>query len=348
MTNLKILKATISAVALSVIISESVRAESVLGSGICGENAETGTKCEWKVVDLGNNKKELQITSSDGGNVSMDDFNARWGVNILNTNVPWRNYQSSLTSVKVGRGITSIGNGAFVYASNCSNIDLTGANDLIHIGRGPFRMSAIQNVTVPASVKTVGDGFISDMSVLQSLTFLGDIPDFGGTAIWGDDLTRANIKIYYDKNSATASEKLEAWINATKQQYSFRSTLIECLPQSDGSKDLFDDEGKMLKRIDTNGNLVQTYGYNENGLLNAIYDPDGNILRSYGYNSKGQLSTIYDENGNELEKYTYDAGGNLVSAYQNGKAVYLRKRYTIPEADAATQGKGPFRLDITW
>jgi len=59
-------------------------------------------------------------------------------------------------------------------------------------------------------------------------------------------------------------------------------------------------------------------------------------------------ANTYDSEGNVTGSYTYDAGGNLVSAYQNGKAVYLRKRYTIPEADAATQGKGPFRLDITW
>ena len=97
-------------------------------------------------------------------------------------------------------------------------------------------------------------------------------------------------------------------------------------------------------------NLDRTKEYDSNDNVIANYDSRGNKTESYNYSAGGQLlsANTYDSEGNVTGSYTYDAGGNLVSAYQNGKAVYLRKRYTIPEADAATQGKGPFRLDITW
>ena len=91
-------------------------------------------------------------------------------------------------------------------------------------------------------------------------------------------------------------------------------------------------------------------GNDEKGNIIEEWGPNGKTTYSYTYGKAGNVlsANAYDSEGNVTGSYTYDAGGNLVSAYQNGKAVYLRKRYTIPEADAATQGKGPFRLDITW
>ena len=108
------------------------------------------------------------------------------------------------------------------------------------------------------------------------------------------------------------------------------------------------DKSAELKHLDTDGNYTVKDGNNN---VTGVYYQDGKMGK-YKYNAGGQLlsANTYDAEGNVVGSYnyTYDAGGNLVSAYKNGKAVYLRKRYTIPEADAATQGKGPFRLDITW
>ena len=109
-------------------------------------------------------------------------------------------------------------------------------------------------------------------------------------------------------------------------------------PDGNGNWEEWSDNGKAIYADSTKAKLLETYGF------------DGKQTASYNYSAGGLLlsANTYDSEGNINGSYTYDAGGNLVSAYQNGKAVYLRKRYTIPEADAATQGKGPFRLDITW
>ena len=105
-------------------------------------------------------------------------------------------------------------------------------------------------------------------------------------------------------------------------------------------------EGENIKTY--NFDLSEEYDSSNNVI--AKYNSKGALTESYNYSVGGKLlsASTYDSEGNVTGSYTYDAGGNLVSAYQNGKAIYLRKRYTIPEADAATQGKGPFRLDITW
>jgi len=106
------------------------------------------------------------------------------------------------------------------------------------------------------------------------------------------------------------------------------------------SREGYYDRPQELNHIDTDGNYTSKDGNNN---ITGVYHQDGKVEK-YKYNSAGNVisSETYDKNGNQTGSYTYDAGGNLVSAYQNGKAVYLRKRYTIPEADAATQGKGPF------
>ena len=116
------------------------------------------------------------------------------------------------------------------------------------------------------------------------------------------------------------------------------------------------DFGKILD-YDLQGNLKGAYNdileymaqrfIKNDGLSFDLRDSDGNF---YEKDSHGNITDAYYQNGTKSPhmNYTYDAGGNVIKAYQNGKEVYSRKRYTIPEADAATQGKGPFRLDITW
>ena len=304
---------------LSVFICKSSFADSVLGSGTCGENAEAGTKCEWQVVDLGDGKKELQIYGSG----PMDNYNASWDKPITSSNVPWRNYQSSITSISISGDVTSIGDKAFTHAANCTSIDLTQATHLTHIGRKPFGQSGIQNVTIPATVKTAGDLLFSDMRWLQSVTFQGDIPDFDGLIIGSGDQAPFNFKMYYNNDFTDSSDKLKDWINETKKLYSINPSLIACIPHADGSKDLFDARGKLLKRIDESGNIVQTYAYNE----------------------KGQLISILDSDGNKIESYKYDFGGNLIAVYKNGERIFGKRIYTVDEAIAAThQNKNTFSI----
>ncbi len=321
---------------LSVFICKSSFADSVLGSGTCGENAEAGTKCEWKVVDLGGGKKELQISGSG----PMDNYNASWDKPITSSNVPWRNYQSSITSISISGDITSIGNNAFIHAANCSLIDMTQTKNLTYIGDNPFELSGIRNVTVPATVTDIGAWFLSDMDYLQSVTFQGNIPNIGHTMFW--NRTPHNVQIYYNSESEDAKNKLKTAIN---NYLGNNPSLIACIPHADGSKDLFDAQGKLLKRIDESGNLVQTYAYNEKGQLSAIYDANGNTLESYGYNSSGQLISIFDADGNKIESYKYDFGGNLIAVYKNGERVFAKRIYTVDEAIAAThQNKNTFSI----
>ena len=122
---------------------------------------------------------------------------------------------------------------------------------------------------------------------------------------------------------------------------------------------IYSKGGKILS-YDAQGNLNGAYGdlvdyiaqrmqilRGGNYVNIDLRDSDGNY---YEKDSHGNITDAYFQNGTKSPhmSYKYDAGGNIVEKFENGKAVYQRKRYTIPEADAATQGKGPFTVTITW
>ena len=115
-----------------------------------------------------------------------------------------------------------------------------------------------------------------------------------------------------------------------------------------------------------NRSSIPTTHYEPNGENIIIYNTDGSIEGIYkDYNSmksgnRVDIHMLVDESGKIIAKLTGD--GNVINSYvhnpngsigtydANGKLTGMQKRgpFTIPEADAATQGKGPFRLDITW
>ena len=95
-----------------------------------------------------------------------------------------------------------------------------------------------------------------------------------------------------------------------------------------------------------------SFSYDQKGNLAAKRNRAGDLVEAYTYSNSGNLTGIkkYDAEGNVIgsEDYKYDAGGNLVSAYRNGKALYLRKIYTIPEAEAATKDGPVNTVTFTW
>ncbi len=75
----------------------------------------------------------------------------------------------------------------------------------------------------------------------------------------------------------------------------------------------YDNAGEILtetQNITGLGSKTVTYGYNTDGLANALTYPDGTVL-SYGLNNRNDVTSI-TQGGNSVVSYTYDANENKI------------------------------------
>ena len=87
---------------------------------------------------------------------------------------------SSLTSITIPNSVTSIGNGAF---HDCSSLEsVTIPNSVTSIGNGAFQNSGITSVTIPNSVTSIGGEAFAFCSNLASATIPNSVTSIGGGA----------------------------------------------------------------------------------------------------------------------------------------------------------------------
>lgn len=124
---------------------------SVTGSGKCGE------KCYWELLDDGT----LTVT----GIGEMYKFR-------MPDNVPWHQFRTSITSVRIGKGVTSIGDNSFYDCHNLEYIAISGS--VQRLGNVAFKNCVgLTEINIPDSVTAIGNGAFNGCSGLAEL----DIPD---------------------------------------------------------------------------------------------------------------------------------------------------------------------------
>lgn len=95
---------------------------------------------------------------------------------------PWKDY--SVGWVIVDEGINSIGQFAFYRLQDLSNVTLPGT--LTSIGSDAFKMcNNLKEITIPGLVKyTNGGAGLLDCQSLETVTFLGDMPEGADNIVW--------------------------------------------------------------------------------------------------------------------------------------------------------------------
>ena len=121
-------------------------------SGMCGDNVS------WSYADG-------VLTLSGTG--ATYDF-ASYGENDILKFPGWRDYRSSITSIVVESGVTSLGLNIFSYCSNATTVYLP--ETVVTLGEAMFySCSKIESITIPSKVTVIPEGCFYGCSGIQTM-----------------------------------------------------------------------------------------------------------------------------------------------------------------------------------
>ena len=104
--------------------------------------------------------------------------------NYTSDSMPWYSYSSSITTVIIEDGVTSIGNWAFRPCSSLTSVTIP--NSVTSIGEGAFcYCSSLTSITIPNSVTSIGESAFYNCSSLTSVTIPNSVTSIGHSAFYG-------------------------------------------------------------------------------------------------------------------------------------------------------------------
>ena len=124
-------------------------------SGTCGENVT------WSLDDNGT------LTISGTGEMEAYDWNTR----------PWYSYSSSIESVVIENGITSIPKYAFAYLGNLKSASIP--SSVTTIGDSAFESCGLTSVSIPNGVTAIGDHMFANCYSLETVSIPGSVKTIG-------------------------------------------------------------------------------------------------------------------------------------------------------------------------
>ena len=151
-------------------IDESRVKEPVIASGTCGDNLTWELSCN------------SVLTISGTGAMADYEYSI----------VPWYDYRSSIKSIVIDDGVTSIGDYAFGSCSSLTSVTIP--NSVTSIGEDAFwACSKLTSVTIPNSVTSIGNSAFSRCSKLTSITIPNSVTSIGNNTFSSCSFTSITI-----------------------------------------------------------------------------------------------------------------------------------------------------------
>ena len=197
-----ILFAVLAIAALTVVSANVTKVSAATYSGSCGNNVN---------YNLDTSTGTLTIS----GNGSMHNYSCKYysGITIQLTTAPWGQYFSSIKTVTINNGVTSIGEYAFY---NCIELkSITIPDSVTSIGRSAFSgCKGLSSITIPDSVTSIGDGAFSGCEGLTRITIGNSVTSIGSDAFYNctgltsitipDSVTSIGDKAFYNCTGLTS------------------------------------------------------------------------------------------------------------------------------------------------
>ena len=171
-------------------------------------------------------ERQTVVTYTDGTTLEFDiegELTSSSITNILN-----------VATVKMGNGVTSIGNDVFYFCSGLKSVTIP--DSVTSIGEGAFEYCGrLTNVTIGNTVTNIGDSAFSDCESLTSVTIGNGVTNIGNSAFeYCSRLTNATFigktieEVHGMSNYPwgisnpsiikTANEATQEWVEETKQE----------------------------------------------------------------------------------------------------------------------------------
>ncbi|HCU59157.1 MAG TPA: hypothetical protein DIC64_04160 [Alphaproteobacteria bacterium] len=209
---------------------------------------DCGKECSWSISDDG--------TLTILGKGDMKNWSA--------SQTPWAAYASKVNSIKVGEGITSIGNWAF-FVFHASEISLP--NTLTSIGASAITwMDNLKELHLPDSLLYVGNGAFYGLTELENIVIPDSVISIGADAFGRD----------YKLKSITIGDKTILEGDPFKDPTDDRvytggqaqgGTVVFCTGQISQCKDNFGDYRDKVQEANKKTINGVTYVYDKNGNL---------------------------------------------------------------------------------
>ena len=261
-------------------------------SGTCGANLT------WVLDDNG--------TLTISGTGDIPDYSVSY--------VPWYSRRSSIKTVIIENGVTSIGDYAFRYCASITSITISSSVTSI----GPYALSnctSLTSITIPVGLISIGDSAFSACRSLTSIIVDNNNPCY--SSIDGN---------LYNKNKTVL---IQYAIGKTSTNFEIPNSVTSI------SNNAFYDCSSLENIIipDSVTRIDDFAFYNCSSLTNIIIPSSVTCIGKYAFNDCGSLTSIIVDNSNpkysSLDGNLYSKDKTVLIQYASGKT---RADFEIPNS----------------
>ncbi|MBR1915691.1 MAG: leucine-rich repeat domain-containing protein [Alphaproteobacteria bacterium] len=319
-------------VLVSAIITATITRAEIFGGNDCGEN------CSWSL----DTQTGVLTISGEG---AMTDYYWR--------SAPWYSKRSSIDSVQISEGITSIGQCAFDGSTNLSSVSIP--SSVTSIGNYAFIYNNLTSVDIPNTVTSIGhQAFMGND--LTSITIPDSVTSIGVQAFDGNDFETVTVPdsvktLYHGAFSGNPNLK-EITVSPSQLGAEHSGTV---------SRDAFSDECAQGQLSPSLCQKIQAFfdkNPNANRYAYSVSIFDNMDISNVLIYCRGEISACHEA----MSDLNYGTGPNQKGTYKlaqkqtdgsskifesSDKVYYKGKRiYTIDEANTVTGTKN--RISIKY
>ena len=169
-------------------------------SGDCGATANDHVT--WKLTQNNNDAADPTYTLTISGSGAMADYD-NWTKEGVEDTRPWKDFLEDITEIKVGEGITRIGDRAFHFINKIGSeqrpapraITITFPETLKEFGEEACVRANIKSVDIPESVTTLGASTFYQCKNLETITGLEGAEKIGNYAFYGCESAMSDLSL---------------------------------------------------------------------------------------------------------------------------------------------------------